>query len=65
MISETMIKDWMRQRLAAGDCDNAEALAREFLEEHQICDVLSPDFNRVMDVGFTLAPEIARIHNVR
>jgi hypothetical protein len=65
MISETMIKDWMRQRLAAGQCDSAAELAREFLEEHQIRDVMSPEFGRVMDVGFSLAMEFAQINNVR
>lgn len=65
MITETTIKNWMRQRLAEGSCDTAAGLAREFLEEHNIRDVLSPDFSRVIDAGFSLAPEIARIQNVR
>lgn len=65
MISEATIKKWMRQRLAEGQYDNAASLAREFLEEHQIRDVLSPDFSQVMDAGFSLAPEIADIGKVR
>lgn len=65
MINESVIKNWMRQRLAEGTCDDAASLAREFLQEHQIRDVLSPDFAKVMDVGFSLAPEIAQINNVR
>lgn len=50
----------MRQQLAEKQYDNAAALAREFLEQHQIRDVLSPEFNRVISVGFELAPEIAQ-----
>jgi|LAHU01.1.fsa_nt_gb hypothetical protein len=59
MITEQAIKNWMRQQLAEKQYDNAAALAREFLEQHQIRDVLSPEFNRVISVGFELAPEIA------
>lgn len=59
MITEQAIKNWMRQQLAEKQYDNAAALAREFLEQHQIHDVLSPEFNRVISVGFELAPEIA------
>lgn len=60
MMTEDRILKWMRQRIDAGRYDTAASLAREFLDEHNIHDVLSPDFMRVMDVGFRLAPEIAK-----
>ncbi len=59
MITEDKILHWMRRRIAKGHFDTAASLSREFLDEHNIRDVLDPDFSRVMDVGFRLAPEIA------
>ena len=64
MITEDAVLKWMRQRIAVGQYDTAASLAREFLDEHNIHDVLDPDFTCVMDVGFRLAPEIAeKSHN--
>jgi hypothetical protein len=60
MITEHQVKQWMRQRIAAGRCDTAASLAREFLNEHQIRDVLDPNFTRVINAGFALAAEIAQ-----
>lgn len=66
MVTEDSVIKWMRQRIATGQFDNAASLAREFLEEHRISDVLSPDFARVINAGFTLAPEIAhKTHSKR
>jgi hypothetical protein len=60
MITEEMVTHWMRQRIAAGNYGTAASLAREFLDEHRICDVLDPDFDCVINAGFSLAPEIAQ-----
>ena len=59
MVTEEAVLQWMRKRLASGRYDTAASLAREFLNEHRICDVLDPDFTCVMNAGFKLAPEIA------
>ncbi len=60
MKSETEIIDWMRARVEAGEFNDAASLAKEFLDQHQIHDVLDPTFQKVMDAGFELADEIAR-----
>jgi len=60
MITEHEVKQWMRQRIAGGHYDTAASLAREFLNEHQIRDVLDPNFTRVINAGFSLAAEIAQ-----
>jgi len=59
MMTEDKVLQWMRRRIAEGNFDTAASLSREFLDEHNIHDVLDPDFSRVIDVGFRLAPEIA------
>lgn len=59
MITEDHVLKWMRERIAEGHFDTAASLSREFLEAHNIHDVLDPDFSRVINVGFRLAPEIA------
>jgi len=59
MITEDTVLKWMRRRLASGNYDSAADLARQFLQEHQIDNTLSPEFACVMEVGFRLAPEIA------
>ncbi len=59
-LTEDAVLKWMRRRIAAGQYDTAASLAREFLGEHNIHDVLDPDFACVMDVGFRLAPEMAQ-----
>lgn len=61
MVTEERVLQWMRKRLESGHYDTAAALAREFLNEHQIRDVLDPDFVCVMEAGFKLAPEIAQL----
>ena len=60
MITEEMVTHWMRLRIAAGNYDSAASLAREFLDEYHISDVLDPDFDCVINAGFSLAPEIAQ-----
>jgi hypothetical protein len=60
MITEEAVTHWMRQRIVSGNYDTAASLAREFLEKHHICDVLDPDFDRVINAGFSLAPEMAQ-----
>jgi hypothetical protein len=59
MVTKESVTQWMRQRIADGNYDTAASLAREFLDQHQIHDVLSPDFDCVIKVGFSLATEIA------
>jgi len=59
MITEDTILQWMQRRIDSGRYDTAASLAREFLDEHNIRNVLDPDFARVIDVGFRLAPTIA------
>ena len=60
MMTEKEIMDWMRSRVKAGDFNDAASLAKEFLEQHQIHNVMDPTFQRVMDAGFELAGEIAQ-----
>ena len=60
MITEEVVKDWMRQRMTSGNYDSAASLARDFLDEHQICDVMDPAFMCVINAGFSLAPEMAQ-----
>lgn len=60
MMTEKEIIDWMRARVQAGQFNDAASLAREFLQEKDIHDVLDPEFQRVMDAGFKLAGEIAQ-----
>lgn len=60
MKSEEEIIDWMRSRVQAGEFNDAASLAKEFLDEHHIDDVLDPTFQQVIDAGFKLAGEIAQ-----
>ena len=41
---------------------DAASLARQFLDEHHVHNVLDPTFQQVMDAGFKLAGEIADAH---
>ncbi len=61
MHSQEDIMKWMRGRIKTGQFTDAASLAREFLTEHDVHDVLDPTFQRVMDAGFKLAGEIAQI----
>jgi len=58
-LTEKYVMDWMRSRIRGGQFQDAASLAREFLQENQIDDVLSPDFRLVMDAGFKMVDEIA------
>ena len=60
MQNEEDVLKWMRARVNSGDFDDAASLAREFLTEHKIHDVMDPAFQQVMDAGFKLAGEIAQ-----
>jgi hypothetical protein len=62
MKTEDEIMDWMRARVQAGDFQDAASLARQFLDEHHVHNVLDPTFQQVMDAGFKLAGEIADAH---
>ena len=59
MMTEDTILQWMQRRIDSGQYDTAASLAREFLDLHNIHDVHDPNFARVIDVGFRLAPTIA------
>lgn len=61
MITEEQVMKWMRGRVQSGEFENAAALAKEFLDQHDIHNVLDPEFQMVIDAGFKLAGEIAEI----
>lgn len=57
-MTEEMIVQWMREKVKRDGFTNATSLAESFLQEHQITDVLDPDFSLTLDVGFKIAQEI-------
>ena len=59
MIAEETVLKWMRQRPADSHSGNAARMAREFLDEHLICDILSPDYSLAINACFTFATAIA------
>jgi hypothetical protein len=63
MITEQAIKNWMRQQLAEKQYDNAAALAREFLEQHQIRDVLSPSSTALSVLVSSWLPKLHIMQN--
>ena len=60
-MNEEQITKWMKERIDRRDFTDAAGLARDFLQEHDINNVLDPDFSKTMDAGFLLAGKIADI----
>jgi hypothetical protein len=58
-MTEEQISKWMKQRVAERNFTDAAGLAREFLAENNITDVMDPQFNMAMNAGFSMAEEIA------
>ncbi len=57
-MTEEKIVQWMREKVKKDGFTNATSLAESFLQEHQITDVLDPDFSLTLDIGFKIAQEI-------
>ena len=57
-MTEDQIVHWMREKVKKDGFSNATSLAESFLQEHQITDVLDPDFSATLDAGFKVAQEI-------
>ena len=57
-MTEEQIVQWMREKVKTEGFTNATSLAESFLQEHQINDVLDPDFSLTLDAGFKIAQEI-------
>ena len=60
MTEEEIVK-WMKKRVEQKNFTDAATLAREFLAEQKIIDVLDPQFSMAMDAGFSLAETIAKV----
>ena len=60
-MNEEHIVSWMRERISGGNFTDAASMAKEFLDENNITNVLDPDFSKTMNAGFKLADEIADI----
>ena len=58
-MTEEQITNWMQERIDNRDFTDAAGLAKGFLDEHNITNVLDPEFSKAMDAGFSLAEEIA------
>jgi len=58
-MTEEQIALWMKKKVQERNFTDAASLARQFLSEHNITDVLDPRFNMAMNAGFSLAEEIA------
>ncbi len=57
MMEEQIVK-WMREKVKRDGFTDAASLAREFLDTHNITNVLDPEFSRTMDAGFRIAKEV-------
>lgn len=50
----------MEKRVKENKFTDAASLAREFLAEQNVTDVLDPQFNMAMNAGFSMAETIAK-----
>ena len=57
-MNEETIVQWMYEKIKKDGFTNATSLAESFLQEHEITDVLDPDFSLTLDVGFKVAQEV-------
>ena len=60
-MTEEKIKSWMKTRIKSGHFNTAADLAREFLDTNHITDATDPAFKMVINVGFEMAQEFAKI----
>ena len=59
--TEKEIVKWMKKRVEQKNFTDAAGLAREFLAEQNVTDVLDPQFSMAMDAGFSMADAIAKV----
>ena len=60
-MTEEQIVKWMRDKVKREGFKDAASLAREFLDTHNINNVLDPEFTRTMDAGFRVAKEVYKL----
>ena len=58
-MTEEQITKWMQERIGKRNFTDAAELAKGFLDEHNITEVMDPQFSMAISAGFKLADEIA------
>ena len=58
-MTEEQITKWMQERIDNRDFTDAAGLAKEFLDEHNITNVVDPEFSMTISAGFKLVNIIA------